>query len=306
MTGPTHTPYDGSAKPFSIGLKPLDPAEWIEIDRHYRAQLEEKDRLIAERPDDVFAARPDTDAAQREVLEMVVDHLIRGHARIFPGRDEWDFLGDRLPRFQLHGSDEPPLQIAARFVQEDLVLMRRMEDGWRLAAASLCFPSSWTLGEKFDRPLEQIHKPVPGFGPDTRMATVIRRIFDNLQPGQPVLRYNWALATDDHLYHPASEVQKTGGTPVDVPRFGSIANAFIRVERQTLTRLPVSGDILFTIRIHVDPMAALRAHPQRTELAAGFADQLAALEPAHLVYKRLVADRDRLVADLRAMAASQI
>ena len=138
------------------------------------------------------------------------------------------------------------------------------------------------------------------------MATVIRRIFDNLQPGRPVLRYNWALATDDHLYHPASEVQKTGGTPVDVPRFGSIANAFIRVERQTLTRLPVSGDILFTIRIHVDPMAALRAHPQRTELAAGFADQLAALEPAHLVYKRLVADRDRLVADLRAMAASQI
>ena len=305
IAGPTHTPYDGSAKPFSIGLKPLDPEDWIEIDRHYRVQLEEKDRLIAERPGDVFAARADTDAAQREVLDKVVDHLIRGHARIFPGRDEWDFLGGRLPRFQLHGSDEPPLQIAARFVQEDLVLMRRMDDGWRLVAASLCFPSSWTLSEKFDRPLEQIHKPVPGFGPDTRMATVIHRIFDNLQPGQLVLRYNWALATDDHLYHPASEVQKTGGTPADVPRFGSIAAAFIRVERQTLTRLPVSGDILFTIRIHVDPLTAIKAHPECRRLAAGFADQLAALDQAQLTYKRLVADRDSLVADLRAIAAGQ-
>ncbi|MBO6726818.1 MAG: DUF3445 domain-containing protein [Rhizobiaceae bacterium] len=305
IANPTHTPYDGSAKPFSIGLKPLDPEGWIEIDRHYRAQLEEKDRLIAERPGDVFAARADTNAAQREVLDKVVDHLIRGHARIFPGRDEWDFLGGRLPRFQLHGSDEPPLQIAARFVQEDLVLMRRMDDGWRLAAASLCFPSSWTLAEKFDRPLEQIHKPVPGFGPDTRMATVIHRIFDNLQPSQPVLRYNWALTTDDQLYHPASEVQKTGGTPADVPRFGSIAAAFIRVERQTLTRLPVSGDILFTIRIHVDPVTAIKAHPESITLAAGFADQLAALDQAQLTYKRLVADRDTLVADLRAIAAGQ-
>ena len=29
---PRHTPYDGSVKPFTIGLRPLDPAEWIEVD----------------------------------------------------------------------------------------------------------------------------------------------------------------------------------------------------------------------------------------------------------------------------------
>ena len=43
--------------------------------------------------------------------------------------------------------------------------MRRGEDGWRLAAGSLCFPSSWSLDEKFGRPLQEIHAPVPGFGP---------------------------------------------------------------------------------------------------------------------------------------------
>ena len=28
---PVHTPYDGSSKPFSIGLKQLDLNEWIEV-----------------------------------------------------------------------------------------------------------------------------------------------------------------------------------------------------------------------------------------------------------------------------------
>jgi len=303
VTAPVHTPYDGSAKPFSIGLQPLDPAKWIEIDERYTAYLTEKDRLIAERPGDVFVAMPDTRDAQREVLDLVVDHLVGRQPTVFPGRSQWDFLGERLPRFTVHGSNEPPLQIAARFVQEDLVLMRRSEDGWRLAAASVCFPSSWTLTEKFGRPLEQIHRPVPGFGPDTRMATVIRRIFDNLQPGQPVERHNWALVTDDHLYHPAAEVQKTGGTPPDIRRFGSLASAFIRVERQTLRKMPMSGDILFTIRIHVDPIAVLKRHPERSKLALGFAEQLAALEPAQLTYKRLTADRDALVDRLRALAS---
>ena len=29
---PTHTPYDGSSKLFSVGLKPLDFDRWIEVD----------------------------------------------------------------------------------------------------------------------------------------------------------------------------------------------------------------------------------------------------------------------------------
>ncbi|MBO6901334.1 MAG: DUF3445 domain-containing protein [Rhizobiaceae bacterium] len=299
---PRHTPYDGSSTPFSIGLKPLDPADWIEIDRRYRAQLEEKDRLIAERPDSVFAARADTDAAQREVLDMVVDHLLRGRGRIFPGPEEWGILESRLARFERRGSNEQPLQIAARLVQEDLVLMRRMDDGWRLAAASLCFPSSWTLAEKFDRPLHDIHRPVPDFGPGTRMATLIGRIFDSLQPEKPVERYNWSVQNNDELYRPRSEREKNGRTngPKE-PRLESAAT-FIRVERQTLRKLPLSGDVLFTIRICLDPLAAIASHPDGVRIAASFAEQLKALDARQLAYKDLAADRDGLVAQLTALA----
>jgi hypothetical protein len=104
-----------------------------------------------------------------------------------------------------------------------------------------------------------------------------------------MIRWNWSLYGDDRLYHP-----DVSGP--DRPRFGTdMANIFLRVERQTLRLLPDSGDILFTIRIHVDPLATLEAQPEAIRIAAALADQLMALDPAQLDYKGLTLERDRLV-----------
>ncbi len=133
----------------------------------------------------------------------------------------------------------PPLKAASLLVQEDLILMRRGDNGWRLAAGSLCFPSSWTLTEKFGRPLQEIHRPVPGFGPDTRNNELINRMFDRLH--QPVLRFNWSIQAGDALYHPLSHEGRVERAETRPSRFGDAdlnAAAFIRVERQTLRKLP--------------------------------------------------------------------
>ena len=200
----------------------------------------------------------------------------------------------------------PPLVAASLMVQDDLILMRRGEDGWRLAAGSLCFPSSWSLTEKFGKPLHRIHDPVPGFGTGTRPAEVISRMFDNLQ-GQAVERFNWSVQANDALYHPLSDRQRiarAADRPSNFPDGDINAHAFIRVERQTLRKLPLSRDILFTIRIHLDPLAVLARHPERARIAASFATQLGELDEAQLDYKGLTADRDRLVVYLGEMAAS--
>ena len=301
----THTPYHGTSTPFTIGLQPLDLADWIEVDRLYPDYLAEKDRLIAERPGDVFVAEPGTEDAQREVLDLVADHIVTHIKTLFPSQREYDVAVDRLSRCRPHLSDEPRLRMAARLVQEDLILMRKGEDGWVLAAGSLCFPSSWSLIEKFGRPMHVIHEPVPGFGEGTRNAGLIERMFDRLQ-GQAVQRTNWSIQAGDALYHPLSGIQRCERAERRPSKFpdGEIeAHAFIRVERQTLRKLPRSGDILFTIRIHLDPMALLIRQPERRALAASLADQLDALDQAQLDYKGLAADRDRLSALLRGVAA---
>ncbi|KAA3452072.1 DUF3445 domain-containing protein [Mesorhizobium sp. SARCC-RB16n] len=298
---PAHTPYDGSSKLFTIGLKPLDPANWIEVDSHLLSYLAEKRRLYAEIPDKVFVEEDSTREAQREVLDLLEAHL----PVAFP--EAYRRTSNRVEVIgATSGGDfaNVPLVRASLLVQEDLILMRRDEDGWRLAAGSLCFPSSWSLTEKFGKPLQQIHAPVPGFGPGTRPADLINRMFDGLQ-GQAVERYNWSIQSGDALYHPLSNVERIDRATSRPTRFpdGDVqAHAFIRVERQTLRKLPASRDILFTIRIHLDPLAVLARHPDRATLAASFAAQLDALDIAQLDYKGLTSDRDRLIAVLNHMA----
>jgi hypothetical protein len=302
---PTHTPYDGSSKLFSIGLKPLDPADWIEVDDHLLPYLAEKHRLYGEIPERVFVEEDGTRDAQQEVLDLLGAHLLER----FPDTYRRTAASIEAVGAANHpaipsGLGDAPLVTASLLVQEDLILMRRSDSGWRLVAGSLCFPSSWSLLEKFGKPLQDIHAPVPGFGPGTRPAELINRMFDGLQ-GQAVERYNWSIQSDNALYHPLSDLQRIDRATNRPSRFpdGDIdAHAFIRVERQTLRKLPVTRDILFTIRIHLDPLAVLARHPDRATLAVSFAAQLGALDLAQLDYKGLTADRDRLMSVLNHMA----
>jgi len=303
MNLPIHSPYDGSSKLFQIGLKQLDLANWIEIDDSFDFQLAEKRRIHAEHGADVFVAEAGSENAQAEVLALLHSHL---PAR-FPERYQVEDGNLTVAGHPEAGWTQkmPPLKHASLLVQEDLILMRRGEDGWRLAAGALCFPSSWVLTEKFGKPMSEIHEPVPGFGPRTRNADLIDRMFDRLQVVQPVERFNWSIQSGSSLYHPLSNderIDRATGRPTRFPDMKSAAGAFIRVERQTLRKLPLTGDILFTIRIHLDPLALLAKRPDRAALAASFADQLLALDADQLDYKGMTADRDRLVEALRTIS----
>jgi hypothetical protein len=293
------TPYDGSAKLFQIGVKPLGAADWIEVDAAMPAYLGEKDRLLAERRDDVFVAEPGTEAAQAEVLGLLAVHLPARFPQVFRRDGAGIEIVPAGRRVALDGQ-EPALLTAARLVQEDLILMRRGEAGWRVAAGSLSFPSSWSLREKFGRPIHEVHAPVPGFGAGTRNAEVIARMFDFLRPETPVLRWNWSVYDTDLLFHP--ETAEPGSRRFGVGEHAE--NVFLRVERQTLRKLEVSGDILFTIRITVDPLAELERHPEAARIANALAGQLLALDDAQVAYKGLAAERMRLVDRLRAIASA--
>lgn len=303
MSHPTHTPYDGTSKPFAIGLKQAEPRDWIELDGHLEAYLAEKDRLYTEIPDKVFVAEPETRAAQQEVLDLLVPHLLERFPETYRMDGNRCLIADTDRSIDVENPGDNPLVAASKLVQEDLILMRPGENGWRLAAGSLCFPSSWKLTEKFGLAMHDIHDPVPGFGPGSRMAELISRMFDKL--AVLVERFNWSIQADHALYHPLSDRQRIARTAEGQSAFpdSDIAgHAFIRVERQTLRKLPVSGDILFSIRIYLDPLAVLARREDRARLAGSFADQLMGLDRAQLDYKGLAADRDRLVAFLSEMA----
>ncbi len=301
-TSPIHTPYDGSSPLFTIGLKPLDLHDWIDTDHNLLRYLDEKDRIATRHPQEMFAALPDTRDAQAEVLHLLADHL----PKRFP--DTYSRFGpqiDVVPAFRRVMMDAhfiPPLLIAAGLVQEDLILLRKQDDGWpknwSVVAGALAFPSSWRLLDKIGKPMHDVHAPVPGFNEGTRNAALIERIFDNLRGEAPVVRWNWSLYGDDKLYHPES-ANPSGR------RFGEgelAENVFLRLERQTLRKLPESGDILFTIRIYIDPLEALERQPNAPELAAALIHQIEALTPEQLAYKGLSDTRAQLIGRLNRIA----
>ncbi len=293
MKKPAYTPYDGSHRLFQIGLSLLDTDRWIEPDDKLSEQLSEKRRLVEHHFDQVFRMEMGSEAAQRESLDLLIDHLRQFHPTThrFDGSTV-EMAGHKV---DLEDREVPALLKAASLVQDDLLILSRKEGGWHLTAASLSFPSSWSLGEKIGKPLGDIHGPVPGFARSTRNAQLIGRIFDNLQVAAPVKRMNWSINPTDELFLPEPKSGHPGQSfkPED---------SFIRVERQTLRKLAETGAILFTIRIYIDPIAEVMTSPGAGVFAGSFADQIEGLGSAQVAYKGLSGKQAALADYIRTFA----
>lgn len=297
MTPPRHTPYAGPSKPFTIGLGALDPKDWIEREPDLDRYLNEKRRLWAENAGLVFQAGPDTLDAQQETLDALVSHLLETQPDVFTNRGSVIRVGQH--EVDLDDKGLPPLAKAGFLIADDLVIMRKLEAGWSLVAAHLSFPSSWSLAEKYGHTMDEIHGPVPGFAAGTRNASLISRMFDNLNT--PVWRMNWSLNPNNELFLPKPKVghNQTLQAPYTPERI------FLRIERQTLTKLPVSKDIVFTIRIHIDPLAALLNHPDAEKLGNNLASQVEELDEIRINYKGIAHNHRELVEIFRNFAKNR-
>lgn len=262
-----YTPYRPG--PFRVGmdLHPLDMAEWIEIDERLPVDLAEKQRLLAERHDEVLAALPESLAGAQETLALLTAHLWATFPDVYDQRGphlinratggEWDLRDNRLH----------PLELAARLVQEDFCVMSRDDKSglYRLTGACVCFPSRWRLAEKLGKPINDIHVPVPTYA--ERLAGAMNRLFERLSVDKPVWRVNWSVVDDPALFQPRARPRPAGAPPITADNAGE--QLWLRIERQTLRRLPISQNILFTIRIYNHPLAELANQPGRAAQLAG-------------------------------------
>ena len=250
-----------------LGLRARDEADWLPyedlFDDHAArdSQLDCKAQLLGDRHNEVFAALPESEPAGREVLAMVRAHLQQFHDASLP-----DLPADR----GLH-----PLDAAARLVPEDLLLLepRRRANGgaggdfdWCLVAASLCFPAHWVLAEKMNKPLAAIHAPVPDYR--ERLETPMDRFFTNMKIGPISSRMNWSLQLGNELFSPHRSTRKAA--------MGDLANEdmCLRMENQTLRKLPETGLVLFTIRTHMVPMIRWQSTPGAIAALLDMLDQM--------------------------------
>lgn len=293
---PIYWPFDAGPFRLKLGVKPLDLADWILLDEAYPAELAEKRRLLAECRGDVLVAAATAHAACQELLAVLSAHLCQRFPDCFAvvgdqlhnrlTAESWPMADAALPNENaLH-----PLEQAARLVQEDLCLMQPDDHGvYRLTAACVAFPSRWRLIEKFLRSAAQIHDPVAFYA--EQIGAAVDRLLDAVTVERPVWRLNWNLHDSDALFQPAGMGQSGRDDSITIDN--AAARLWLRVERQTLRRLPSTQAVLFTIRTFLQPLAHLTGHPTA---AAELAAAIRQMPPATFQYKSLPVFADAALA----------
>jgi hypothetical protein len=251
---PRHRPWEEAAE-FTIGLRPIPVDAWLEGGEADPAAR--KDALYASRRSLVWAEVEGSRPGQAEAASLVDAAL-----------------GPTSPP-----ADLPPLFAAARRVPDDLCLMEKRDGQWRLTALSLSAGSFFTAEAVIGHSLAELHGPVTGFA--ERLLIRVQRIFEGLRPDLVLERRNWTVLNSAELHTPSS-------APIRA-RIGEIAAAdagsalTLRVERQTLRRLPQTGGALFTIRVWLAPLESLADDPARL---AAFAHAWRTAHPDLRAYKR--------------------
>lgn len=233
---PPHAPFRAGAPRFVPALAPIDPSGWLVPDTEAHV-LAWKNALLAA-PDRVLRQDPDAASAVEETVALVSAHL---------------------------GAEAEDLVAASRLVSDDVVVMMRTDAGaWRTGALTLTAPTFFTIDAAFRHDLDALHGPVPD---GARLAGRIARVFDHLRPDQVLERFNWTLQYGADRHTPSAAPLRARATRAPVQ--AAAAELHLRVERQTIRKLPATGAVVFTIRVCLDPLSAL-AVEDRPALAAAW------------------------------------
>lgn len=260
-----YTPWVGGPFRWRLGLRPLDPARWLEHGDDRAAQMAAKASVLAEHHTTAVVVADDVADESREVLDAIVDHL-EHHGPGRPGRPDPD----------LH-----PLDAAGRLVQEDLVLLVERDGRLIVGGGSVCFPNRWDLRSKLGRTMAEVHAPVPRL--NEQLAAPIDKVLDRLRPELGFWRLGWGVLDTGELYQAVDGTAPPRPGLDGVDRLGA-DDVHVRVERETLRRFARTGCILFTIRTHVTPLSRVLADPV---VAAELLAASRALPDDVAVYKQL-------------------
>ena len=152
------------------------------------------------------------------------------------------------------------MQMAARWVQDDLAIMIEKSDGqYYLLAGAILLAGFWRLSDKFGMPLSEIHTSgdVPQY--KEKLEKGMMNFFRRLRPEAPMLRNNYFIQVDDYLpWSWSIGGEDDPGISWDTAEKGrAIEHHHFRSERQTLRRLPRSGGVVFTIRTYFHPIVEI-------------------------------------------------
>lgn len=243
-------------------------------------------RLLSEKGRGVHGVVPGGEAAVMDLYNSLYAYLPARYPDIFTTKANQ--LHNKLNGAYFPLSPPDPLealQNIATTVEEDFFLLVQEPSGHRCVAFVCCFPSGFDPASKLGKGLGAIHAPVPSY---ERIGPSMERFFGKVQVGKPVTRMNWAVQVDGVLFNSGSNhIVDEDQEDVD-PDSVDVSQAHLRVEHQTLTRLPDSKALVFSFKTYLYPLSQVKAEG----LGPQFADAIEGLQkgnaPGMWTYKAAV------------------
>lgn len=266
-------PYKDKEYRLTMGILKLPMNEWLLIENTYLEELEEKWKILTNTspkyPADkdlrssTFFELPEADHAIREFYDITMTYMCQKYPMYFKRTEKGihnTITGDYVPLSSAGPSRAELLEALAKLIQEDFIILLKdpsREDEtygteYFFKAGIFGFAAGFDPLDKFDRPLTSIHAPIPGY--EEKLKNSMNRFFDRLKPCELVTRSNFSIQTHDRYYVDDDNKGYQHDFKDPEPDFDE-KDLHYRSERQTLTKLPSSGAVVFTIRTYLHPFS---------------------------------------------------
>lgn len=240
----------------------------FDVDEHYVAECRERALLLSQDPNRCIVL-PHMMAAQWDTLELIMESLAADYPEHFSlTRDglQWRWINRPLgidDAFMFGDPSSlpfPPFEYITRQAQGDFTLQDQREDNLYIDGGMVTTQADWSLEFDVGMSFHEWHGPVPvahDLGVFDRALQFLLRI----QHDRPVRRLNWTMTVNPRLdtspeNYPIWGPDRTTVTPDNVGD-----KLHLRVELQTLFRLPRSNAILFGVRAYLASLSELSRVP---------------------------------------------
>jgi hypothetical protein len=300
-------PFDQDAYMYRVNIEPHTPGKRgsayefaFDVDEHYVAECEDRAATLKADPKRCVSLPHMLDAGW-DTLELIMESLARDypeHFQLGKQGNLWTWVNQPLNLRQSFtfgdASTLPcgPFEYIGRQAQGDFVLMDQREGNLWADAGMVTTQADWSMAFDLGMSFKEWHGPVP-MAHELGVFDRALKFLLNLQQGAPVRRLNWTMTVNPRLdtapeHYDQWGPDRTTLTPDNVAKL-----LHLRVELQSLFRLPRSNGILFGVRCYLCSLEQLATYPRWVKRLHRV---LKTLPPPLVDYKGLTRYRDTAVA----------
>jgi len=258
-------PFSEDGYMYTVNMEPHVPGPkgtvfepMFDVDEHYLSEMHDRALVLNEDPLRCQSL-PHMTLAGWDLLELIMESKARDYPEWFELHKDgqaWHWVNRPLGIDQkftfLDESTLPygPMEYITRQSQGDFTLQDQRDENLWMDAGMVTTQADWSLDFDIGMGFHEWHAPVPRAHEMGVFDRALKFLL-KLQHGAPVRRFNWTLTVDPLLDTSPENYPKWGPMRADIRPENVGERMHLRVELQTLYRLPRSNGIAFAIRCYL-------------------------------------------------------